>query len=310
MSEKQYYRVMAGAKSVYIQDSILGGFIGGHWGFHFDLSADLANGFQKFSERLKEIFLEQNPDKSKVAAGLACGMLWTICAGLQKGDYIISPNGSGRYHVGEISSDYYYVDTETLPHRRKVDWRDQTIARDELSIELQYSAGSIGTVSNLARHGPELERLVEGPARPSIVATDSVIEDPGTFALEKHLEDFLVANWSQTEFGRTHDIFSDEGEPVGQQFPSDTGAIDILAISKDRKELLVVELKRGRASDAVMGQVQRYMGYVAGELAEEGQSVRGAIIALEDDLRLRRALSVTSNIDFYRYQVSFKLVQG
>ena len=48
--------------------------------------------------------------------------------------------------------------------------------------------------------------------------------------------------------------------------------------------------------------------YVAGELAEEGQSVRGTIIALEDDLRLRRALSVRRNIDFYRDQVSFRLV--
>jgi restriction system protein len=43
------------------------------------------------------------------------------------------------------------------------------------------------------------------------------------------------------------------------------------------------------------------------ELAEEGQTVRGIIIALEDDLRIRRALSVAHNIEFYRYQVSFKL---
>ena len=72
------------------------------------------------------------------------------------------------------------------------------------------------------------------------------------------------------------------------------------------QELLVVELKKGRASDVVVGQIQRYMGYVLGELAEESQSVKGVIIALEDDLRLRRALKVTHNIDFYRYEVSFK----
>lgn len=72
----------------------------------------------------------------------------------------------------------------------------------------------------------------------------------------------------------------------------------------------MVELKRGRASDVVVGQVQRYMGYVLGELAEPDQCVRGAIIALEDDLKLRRALSVTSSIDFYRYQVSFRLLQA
>ena len=78
-------------------------------------------------------------------------------------------------------------------------------------------------------------------------------------------------------------------------------------MSKDKKELLVVELKKGRASDSVVGQIQRYMGYVQEELSEEGQTVKGLIIALEDDLRIRRALAVTSKIEFYRYKVSFNL---
>ncbi|MCF6287602.1 MAG: DUF91 domain-containing protein, partial [Candidatus Hydrogenedentes bacterium] len=68
-----------------------------------------------------------------------------------------------------------------------------------------------------------------------------------------------------------------------------------------------VELKRGRASDSVVGQIQRYMGYVQSELAEEGQTVRGVIIALEADRRIEQALKVAPNIDFYRYQVSFEL---
>ena len=93
----------------------------------------------------------------------------------------------------------------------------------------------------------------------------------------------------------------------GQQYQSDTGPIDILAISKDKKEILVVELKRGRASDAVVGQIQRYMGYVMSELLDEGQIVKGVIIALEDDLKLRRALSVANNIEFMTYEVKFSL---
>ena len=97
---------------------------------------------------------------------------------------------------------------------------------------------------------------------------------------------------------------------VGQQYPCDTGYIDILAISKDKKELLVVELKRGRASDSVVGQIQRYMGYVKDELAEENQTVKGIIIAQEDDTRIKRALSVTKNIEFFKYQVNFKLFKG
>ncbi|MBQ8828686.1 MAG: DUF91 domain-containing protein, partial [Burkholderiaceae bacterium] len=75
----------------------------------------------------------------------------------------------------------------------------------------------------------------------------------------------------------------------------------------DKKTLLVVELKRGQASDKVVGQILRYMGFAKTELCENGQTVRGVIIALEDDQRLRRALSVVDNIDFYRYKISFKL---
>lgn len=94
---------------------------------------------------------------------------------------------------------------------------------------------------------------------------------------------------------------------MGQQYPTDTGPVDVLAISHEGTELLVVELKRGRASDTVVGQIQRYMGYVAQDLAEPGQTVRGVIIALDDDIRIRRALAVAPNIDFYRYEVNFRL---
>jgi restriction system protein len=179
-----------------------------------------------------------------------------------------------------------------------------------MSQALQNSAGSIGTVSNISKHGEEIESLLAGNAPPQLISTDELVEDPAVFALEKHLEDFLVQNWSQTELGQKYAIVEDEGEIVGQQYPSDTGPIDILAVSKDKKEYLVVELKKGRASDAVIGQVQRYMGYVLEDLAEADQSVKGVIIALEDDLRIRRALSVTNNIEFYRYQVSFKLFKN
>ena len=42
---------------------------------------------------------------------------------------------------------------------------------------------------------------------------------------------------------------------------------------------------------------------------EDNQIVKGIVIALEDDLRLRRALSVTNNIEFFRYKVDFKLIK-
>ncbi len=307
---RSYYRIMLGRKSTYAKECFDGHFIGGDWDMDFDLTGKLPENWRDFNKTFIPTFLERNLGKSKVAAGLACGMLHTICKGIKNGDLVLCPNGDGAYLVGEVIEDYTYAPGGILPHRRKVQWYPKTIDRSEMSQGLQNSAGSIGTVSNISKYGIEIESLLTGNAPTQLISTDELVEDPSVFALEKHLEDFLVQNWANTELGRNYDIVEDEGEIVGRQYPSDTGPIDILALSKDKKEYLVVELKRGRASDAVVGQVQRYMGFVLEDLVEEDQSVKGVIIALEDDLRLRRALSVTSNIDFYRYQVSFKLFKN
>lgn len=307
---RSYYRIMLGQKSAFATECYEGRWFGGDWGITPDLTHELTDNWRDFNARFIPVYLEANPGKSKVAAGLACGMLHTICKGIQKGDIVLCPDGKGSYWIGEVVSDYHYVPGETLRHRRKVEWFPKSIARADMSEALQRSTGSIGTVSNITKHASEIDGFLEGNAPPKLIATDELVEDPSVFALEKHLEDFLVQNWAFTELGEGYDIFTEDGEPAGQQYPSDTGPIDVLAISKDGRELLVVELKKGRASDAVVGQVQRYMGYVLDELAEPHQTVRGCIIALEDDLRLRRALRATSNIDFYRYQVSFKLFKG
>ena len=157
----------------------------------------------------------------------------------------------------------------------------------------------------------EIESFLKTTPPPlTIIAADPTIEDPFAFAMEQHLEAFLVANWEQTEFAKTFSIFEEDGEKVGQQYETDAGPIDILAISKDKKRLLVVELKRGRASDVGVGQILRYMGCVKGEIAEPDQTVEGSIIALEDDRKLRWALAVIPNVSFYRYEVRFKLVKS
>lgn len=307
---KNYYRIMLGKGSIYAGDCFKEGFIGADFGFEIDLSNKLPENWREFNKEFNPYFLTKNPEKTKIAAGLACGALHTIAKGIHVGDIILSPNGFGFYYIGEVIGDYFYQPGKILPHRRSVKWFNETIERSEMSMELKNSTGSIGTVSLITKYAVEIENYLTTPDVPSIISTDPSIEDPTVFALEKHLEDFLVHNWKQTELGKTFDIFEDDGELVGRQYPSDTGPIDILAVSKDKKELLIVELKRGRASDQVVGQIQRYMGYALQELAEPGQIVKGVIIALEDDLKIRRALAVTSNISFYRYKVSFSLFKN
>ncbi len=304
---KNYYRIMLGQKSLHAEEAHKGGFIGADYGINVDLHGKLPDNWREFNQQFIPIYLKNHPDKTKITAGLACGMLHTIAKGIKIGDIVLCPNGMGSYYVGELTGDYTYHQGQILPHRRQVRWIDRAISRDEMSEPLRNSVGSIGTVSNITKYADEIESLISGSRPTTIVSTDETVEDPSVFALERHLEDFLVQNWHHTELGKSYDIYEEEGEKVGQQYPSDTGPIDILAISKDKKVLLVVELKRGRVSDVVVGQVQRYMGYVKEELAEANQNVRGVIIAFEDDIKIHRALAVAPNIDFFTYKISFRL---
>lgn len=303
-----YYRVMLGKKSMYAKECIAGSFIGADFGIRQDLSAHLPDSWRDFNQQFIPVFLQINPGKSKIAAGLACGALWTVSKGIRVGDIVLCPDGEGRYLVGEVAGDYRYEPDGILPHRRRVNWSTHTIDRAAMSQALRNSTGSVGTVSDVTSYAAEIETLIEGDVVPPIVATDATIEDPGTFAMEKHLQDFLIENWAQCPLGKKFDIYEDENGSGREYQTDDKGRIDILAISKDKKTLLVVELKKGRASDVVVGQTMRYIGYVQEMLAENGQQVRGAIIALEDDIKLRRALiPVASLIDFYLYEITFKL---
>ena len=305
-----YYRIMLGKNSKHADECFKGNFIGADFDITIDLSSQLPEDWREFNKKFIPVFLESNPDKTKISAGLACGMLWTIAKGINDGDILLCPDGKNQYYICEVVGPYYYQPSEILPHRRAVRWYPNTIARTEMSQSLQRSTGSIGTTCLITKYTEEVEKLILGNQPEVLFSTDETVENPSLFALETHLEEFLVQNWKHTEIGKEFDIFEDENGTGQQYITDDKGKIDILAISKDKKTLLVVELKKGRASDIVVGQVQRYMGFVKEVLSEKGQVVKGAIIASEDDLRIRRALSVASNIEFYRYQVSFKLFKS
>jgi len=307
---KQYFRIMLGSKSKYAEECRKNDFIGAYYGINIDLSIELMDNWKAFNQKYIPIYLSLRPDKTKVAAGLSCGQLWTICKGINKGDVVICPDGYSSYYIGEITSEYYYNEGGILPHRRKVRWFNEKIDRANMSEELKRSTGSIGTVSDITKYSKEIEAFIQGSKKPTFIVTDETIEDPLMFAMEEHLEDFLVKNWSQTELGKDYDIYMEDGDIIGQQYKTAIGEIDILGISKDKKTLLVVELKRGRTSDVVVGQIQRYMGFIKEELAEPNQNVKGIIIALDDDKKIKYALTVTNNIEFYRYKIDFKLFKN
>jgi restriction system protein len=309
---KGYFRVMLGRKSTFAAECLRDGFIGTDFEINEDLSANLPDSWREFNKKYIPIYLKNRPEKTKIGAGLACGALWTVSKGIKRGDIVLSPDGNGNYLAGEVLGEYFYAPEGVLPHRRKVAWRTQPIPRSAMSEALQNSTGSIGTVSDVTKYGQEIEALISGSGTivPRIIASDPDIEDPSAFALEEHLEAFLVKNWEKTPLAKDFAIFEEEGEQVGQQYSTDAGIIDILAVSRDKKRILIIELKRGRVSDVVVGQVLRYMGYVREQIAEPNQTVEGVIIGLEDDQKLKWAISSVPAISFYRYKIDFKLEQS
>jgi len=144
--------------------------------------------------------------------------------------------------------------------------------------------------------------------------TDTEItEQSAEFALEKHLEYFIVKNFGSI-FGGRLELYVDDGG-IGQQYPvvgndgKEIGYIDILAREPSTNSYVVIELKKGRESDKVIGQILRYMGWVTEYLCQGGENVKGLIICKDVDEKLVYALKIIQNIvEVKRYTVDFQLI--
>ena len=129
----------------------------------------------------------------------------------------------------------YYCSWRGLPHRRQVKWLPTTIERIAMSESLQKSTGSIGTVSTITSHAPELETFLSTNVPQTLIATDPVIEAPWLLPWKNTSKTFWSISWKQTVLAKNFEIYEDDGELIGQQYATDAGPIDILAISKDKR---------------------------------------------------------------------------
>jgi len=131
------------------------------------------------------------------------------------------------------------------------------------------------------------------------------------FALERHLHDYMFDNWDMLDLALEWDIYTRDGEPeAGYEFRTPIGRIDLLAKHKHEPRWLVIELKREKSSDAVVGQVLRYMGWVQKHLSDCGEKVEGLVVATEGDPQLHYALTVVPEVTFQSYEVEFRLKNG
>jgi hypothetical protein len=138
-----------------------------------------------------------------------------------------------------------------------------------------------------------------------------IIGDEGVlprFGLEKYLQAFLSDNWDSIANFRDWVLYEEDGDIVGFEYNTgEVGRIDLLAKHKTDPKWLIIELKRDQGTDETLGQVQRYMGWVMGNLAEENDKVEGLIICHSVDASLRYALEPASDIDLLTYEVDFQL---
>ena len=141
---------------------------------------------------------------------------------------------------------------------------------------------------------------------------DLVVEEEGgapplEFALEAFLEEFLLTNWEGIDWGRPLELWESDSGEIGHQLATPVGRLDFLCRDPATGALVVIELKRGRPSDRVVGQTARYMGWVRAELAGPDQKVEGLIVAHEQDPQLYYAVSAVPDLAILTYSIEFSL---
>lgn len=120
------------------------------------------------------------------------------------------------------------------------------------------------------------------------------------FAYESDLKNYLSKNLSVIEQGLS--LYQEEGIN-GIEFPAGGRYIDILAVDANN-DLVVIELKVSRGYDRVIGQLMRYMSWIATNQAEPDQKVRGIIVAREISQDLVMACSLLANVHLFEYELS------
>lgn len=118
-----------------------------------------------------------------------------------------------------------------------------------------------------------------------------------TLTLEKDLQQFLESRLDSIENG----LRLYEG---GSEFSTEAGTIDILGVDSD-DNLVVIEIKKGKAGDRAVGQIKRYMGCIDENMADPNQGVRGMIVAQEFPDNIKYSIR-NEPIELKKYRVKFK----
>jgi len=242
-------------------------------------------------ERLDKIIPKDNPPMIK---GLGRAVLTPILL-------VVYPN---KYSVYNSVVEAGMKSLSIFPNFRKESFAEKYVKINEIISNLaKQNALSLWQIDEVWWQGTTGYLPLKEEAK-----TEQVGEEGIPVEVESQLEEFLISNWEKIpEFGDL-EILQEDGEYVGQQYDTqEVGRIDLLCKNKKTGDFVVIELKKGRESDKVVGQTLRYIGWVKKNLATQNQGLSGVIITYEDDPRLRYALEPIKDLiqlKFYKISIT------
>lgn len=121
------------------------------------------------------------------------------------------------------------------------------------------------------------------------------------FSYEKDLQRTLCAQIS--DLFPNYKIYGEAN--LGVEYLISGKKIDVLLENTQNKELLIVELKSGRADFKVFGQISMYLGLAKMEFPN--REIKGVIVAAEIDDSLRYATETNPDIQLKIYRMSLEL---
>jgi len=129
--------------------------------------------------------------------------------------------------------------------------------------------------------------------------TETEIEDTieASLSLEKDLHSYLASRVEKIEYGL---VLLENGV----EFQTDAGRVDILAKDKE-SNIVVIELKAGKAKDNALGQLLGYMGCISTSAPFSGSSVRGILVASSFEQRVIYAAKGLPKLKLVKYQLLF-----
>ena len=142
---------------------------------------------------------------------------------------------------------------------------------------------------------------------------DQLVESNG----ETPPETTNTANAARSNFGYERDLqrtfcsqisaLFPEHKILGREYPVRNRWIDVLLEHTDSKNLLVVELKAGKADFAVFGQISMYIGMLRKQPGLSERKIEGIIIANAIDDGLLYACETSPDISVKTYRMSIEL---